>query len=127
MTLKKTNQKLDGYCQFEEVINILKNKWVILIIRDLILGRKYFTEFKEDKPNLSNKVLSQRLKELEKKGIIRKEEKETTEYFLTEKGNALRNILYEMSVFNLKYQNYSNQEIEEIKKELILLKDFNQD
>lgn len=68
MTLKKTNQKLDGYCQFEEVINILKNKWVILIIRDLILGRKYFTEFKEDKPNLSNKVLSQRLKELEKRG-----------------------------------------------------------
>lgn len=58
MTLKRKYDKLPEYCQFEKNIGIIKNKWTVYIIRDLIIGKKYFTDFKEDKPELSNKMLA---------------------------------------------------------------------
>jgi DNA-binding HxlR family transcriptional regulator len=86
MTIKRKFDKLPPYCQFEKNINLLKNKWTIYIIRDIILGKKYFSEFKEDKPELSNKVLTQRLKELENNKIIKKVvDDNKTSYDLTER------------------------------------------
>ena len=123
MTIKRKYDKLPEYCQFENNINLLKNKWTIYIIRDLILGKKHFSEFKEDKPELSNKVLYQRLKELEEKKIINKiETEDETYYTLTSKGKHLQNILYELAVFNIEEAGYSPEELVEIKKELGKLK-----
>ena len=51
--------------KLKKCMNIIKNKWTVYILRDMILGKKYFSDFKEDKPELSNKILTQRLKELE--------------------------------------------------------------
>lgn len=122
MAFKKEFDKLPKYCQFEKNINIIKNKWTIYIIRDLILGKKHFSEFKEDKPDLSNKMLTQRLKELEENKIIEKyvEDNETT-YFLTEMGKRLQNIIYELAIFNVE-EEYSGSELEQAKKELEKLK-----
>lgn len=122
MAFKKEFDKLPKYCQFEKNINIIKNKWTIYIIRDLILGKKHFSEFKEDKPDLSNKMLTQRLKELEENKIIEKyvEDNETT-YFLTERGKRLQNIIYELAIFNVE-EEYSGRELEQAKKELEKLK-----
>jgi len=84
--------------------------------------KKHFSEFKEDKPELSNKILTQRLKELEKNNIIEKIiEDDETSYNLTEKGHRLQNILYELAVFNLE-EEYEGEELEKIKKELEELK-----
>lgn len=122
MAFKKEFDKLPKYCQFEKNINIIKNKWTIYIIRDLILEKKHFSEFKEDKPDLSNKMLTQRLKELEENKIIEKyvEDNETT-YFLTERGKRLQNIIYELAIFNVE-EEYSGSELEQAKKELEKLK-----
>lgn len=122
MAFKKEFDKLPKYCQFEKNINIIKNKWTIYIIRDLILGKKHFSEFIEDKPDLSNKMLTQRLKELEENKIIEKyvEDNETT-YFLTERGKRLQNIIYELAIFNVE-EEYSGSELEQAKKELEKLK-----
>lgn len=122
MAFKKEFDKLPKYCQFEKNINIIKNKWTIYIIRDLILGKKHFSEFIEDKPDLSNKMLTQRLKELEENKIIEKyvEDNETT-YFLTERGKRLQNIIYELAIFNVE-EEYSGSELEHAKKELEKLK-----
>lgn len=122
MSLKRKYDKLPEYCQFEDNINILKNKWTIYIIRDLILGKKHFSEFKEDKPELSNKILTQRLKDLEENNIIEKcVEDSETYYFLTEKGKRLQNIIYELAVFNIE-EKYSGNELDKVKKELEKLK-----
>ena len=122
MTLKRKYDKLPKYCQFEKNLDILKNKWTVYIIRDLILGKKHFTEFKEDKPELSNKILAQRLKELECNNIIEKiTEDNETSYYLTEKGRRLQNIIYELAIFNIE-EEYSGSELEEIKEELKKLK-----
>ena len=116
---------LDGIsCPVDKVVSIFSKKWTIQIIRDMFFGKKRFKEFQEDKPGLSNKVLSSCLKDLEDKGIIRKEIISTspivTEYYLTDKGKGLNKIIYEMAMFTLdkgEYEEYSTDEVKNKMKE----------
>ena len=91
------NSKLKNF-PIENVIQLIKKKWVIQIIRDLFFGKTRFNEFKEDKPDLSNRVLSNCLKDMESNGLIHrivdKYDKKNVKYFLTDKGKALNKILY---------------------------------
>lgn len=59
-------------CPINKAVELFNKKWTIQLIRDMFFGKKQFKDFQEDKPNLSNKVLSQRLKEMEEKGLIEK-------------------------------------------------------
>jgi len=92
-------------CPVDRTLSLINKKWSIQIIRDLFFGKKHFKEFKEDKPNLSNKVLSSCLKELEENGIIEKHVLNTTpvstEYYLTEYGKSMNRIIYELAMFTL--------------------------
>lgn len=93
-----------NYCPVNETLKIISGKWHLLIIRDLFFGKKRFKEFKEDKPNLSNKVLTECLKDLESNGLISKtnlDESKITEYSLTEEGRRMNRILYELAIFTL--------------------------
>ena len=93
-----------NYCPVNETLKIISGKWHLLIIRDLFFGKKRFKEFKEDKPNLSNKVLTECLKDLESNGLISKtnlDESKITEYSLTEEGRRINRILYELAIFTL--------------------------
>lgn len=71
----------------------------------MFFGKKRFKEFKEGKPNLSNKVLSDCLKNLENNGIIEKRILNSTpvatEYHLTELGKSLNRVIYELAIFAL--------------------------
>lgn len=93
-------------CPVDRTLNLINKKWSIQIIRDLFFGKKHFKEFKEDKPKLSNKVLSSCLKDLEENGIIEKvvlnTTPVTTEYHLTEYGKSMNRIIYELAMFTLK-------------------------
>lgn len=121
MTLKIRKEKLDNYCHIEETLKLFKKKWNILILRDLFLGRKYFNEFKQEKPELSNKVLSETLQNLEENSLIHKETypDNSTEYHLTVRGEKLGNILYELAKFNLDETDYTENEKKLIDSELI--------
>lgn len=92
-------------CPVDRTLNLINKKWNIQIIRDLFFGKKHFKDFKEDKPKLSNKVLSNCLKELEENGIIEKHVLDTTpistEYCLTEYGRSMNRIIYELAMFTL--------------------------
>ncbi len=93
-----------NYCPVNETLKIISGKWHLLIIRDLFFGKKRFKEFKEDKPNLSNKVLTECLKDLESNGLISKtnlDDSKITEYSLTEEGKRMNRILYELAIFTL--------------------------
>lgn len=96
-------------CPVDKTLNLINKKWSIQIIRDMFFGKKRFKEFKEDKPKLSNKVLSSCLKELEENGLIRKEVLNTTpmttEYYLTEYGKSMNRIVYELAMFTLQNDN----------------------
>ena len=93
-----------NYCPVNETLKIISGKWHLLIIRDLFFGKKRFKEFKEYKPNLSNKVLTECLKDLESNGLISKtnlDDSKITEYSLTEEGRKMNRILYELAIFTL--------------------------
>ena len=97
-------------CPIELVVDLFRKKWVIHIIRDLFYGKTRFNEFKEGKPELSNKVLSNCLKDMEKNGLIHKIvdkcDKKDIRYMLTDKGKSLNKILYEIAMVTVDSGNY---------------------
>ena len=83
--------------RYEQAVQILGKKWTGLIIRVLLTGKKRFCDFKASLPDMSDRVLSERLKELEEEGIVARRVHDTRpvliEYELTEKGRALEPVV----------------------------------
>ena len=114
-------------CPIEIAMEHINRKWVIQIIRDMFFGKKRFNEFKEGKPNLSNKVLSNCLKEMEENGLITRKTNDGIEYKLTEKGLALNKVLYELAMFTINtdinnryYDDENKKELKKVFKEILL-------
>ena len=121
------NEEKALICPIEIAMDHINRKWVIQIIRDMFFGKKRFNEFKEGKPNLSNKVLSNCLKEMEENGLITRETNESIEYKLTDKGLALNKVLYELAMFtintdinNIYYDEEDKKELKEVFKKTLL-------
>ncbi len=110
------------YCPVELSLELITKKWVIQIVRDMLFGKKHFNEFKENKPELTNKSLSRCLKEMEENNIIIKKVDENnpknTEYDLTDKGESLNKIVYELAMYTVNTDKY-NQYFDEDSKEKI--------
>lgn len=105
-------------CPIDATLELISRKWVIAIIRDMFVGKKHFSEFKENKPNLNNSVLSDTLKFMEENGLIEKKitnskARSNTEYILTNKARNLNKIIYELvlygvDILNCDYEKYDN-------------------
>lgn len=83
--------------KFEEAVTILSKKWNGLVISLLLENPYRFCRLRDSVDGISDRVLTERLRELQSQGIIAKreiEEKESTYtcYSLTEKGKALEPI-----------------------------------
>jgi len=95
-------------CPIDFSFKILGQKFMVLILRDLILfGKKRFSELLKSIDGINKKTLSVRLKELENGGIIRSkiycENPIRAEYLITKKGRMLRPLLEQMAAFALSY------------------------
>ena len=103
----------------DNVIQLIRKKWVVQIINDLFFGKTRFHEFKENKPKLSNRVLSSCLKDMEDNGLIKriadKYDKKNVRYYLTEKGQSINKIIYEMAIFSVDTENYTDKTKTELK------------
>jgi DNA-binding HxlR family transcriptional regulator len=79
--------------KYESAIEILGKKWTALIIRVLLGGPRRFKDIKEQIPEMSDKMLTDRIKELEQQGILKRvvypETPVRIEYELTPKGRDL--------------------------------------
>lgn len=87
-------QGLDPYCPYySHAIEVLGRRWTGAIIRALLTGSYRFSAIKATVPNLSERLLSERLRELEHEGIVERcvypEVPVRIEYRLTEKGADL--------------------------------------
>lgn len=85
--------------KFEEAMSMLSKRWTGLIIYQLLSGQQRFCNI-ESAIGISGRLLSERLKELEKLGIVKREIYPETpvriEYSLTEKGRALEPLMREI-------------------------------
>lgn len=83
-----------------KTIKIIGSKWTILILFELCGGTKRFGELQKNLSGISTKTLSERLKQLEKGGILSKKIYPVippkVEYSLTKKGESLKDIIDKM-------------------------------
>ncbi|MFU0789450.1 MAG: winged helix-turn-helix transcriptional regulator [Virgibacillus proomii] len=91
---------MENLCpRFEKAMVLLSTRWVGLILFDLLKGTKRFSEMEADLP-ISGRLLSDRLKMLEKEGIVTRdiysEFPVRIEYSLSEKGKALAPVIQEI-------------------------------
>jgi DNA-binding HxlR family transcriptional regulator/putative sterol carrier protein len=62
----------DG-CAIAHGLDLVGERWALLVVRELLLGPKRFTDLKKGLPNASPNVISERLRELERAGIVKRE------------------------------------------------------
>ncbi|NYE71669.1 winged helix-turn-helix transcriptional regulator [Microlunatus parietis] len=85
------------YCGLAHALEIVGERWALLIIRDLVLGPKRFTDLRTGLPRIPTNVLSARLKELESAGVVRRRTmprpSAAVVYELTDYGAQLEDIV----------------------------------
>jgi DNA-binding HxlR family transcriptional regulator len=96
------------YCPVARTLDIIGDRWTILILRDLILhGPRKFQDFQSSLSRISPNTLSSRLKTLEEHGIVERRLYENhpprAEYILTAKGDELRPVLRTLRVWGEKH------------------------
>jgi DNA-binding HxlR family transcriptional regulator len=94
-------------CPIETTFRIIGKRWTVLIIREILRGHTQFNRFIENIEGITPKVLTERLRELEYLGIIRRkivsEYPVRVEYSLTELGKGLEPVLLSAASFSMKY------------------------
>ncbi|EGQ78902.1 phage integrase family site-specific recombinase [Fusobacterium animalis ATCC 51191] len=96
-------------CPVELTLLLISNKWKILIIRDLLEGTKRFSELKKSINNISQKVLTSNLREMEENELLTRkvypEVPPRVEYTLTDIGYSLKPLLDDMDKWGTWYRN----------------------
>lgn len=88
-------------CGTALAMDVVGERWALLVVRELIFGPKRFRDLRVGLPKASQNVLSQRLRELEENGVVRRVElgppASTHVYELTERGRDLQPVLLALS------------------------------
>ncbi|MBD2776496.1 winged helix-turn-helix transcriptional regulator [Iningainema tapete] len=100
-------------CEVETTLRVIGGRWKVLIIRELMAGVKRFGELQRALNGITQKMLTQQLRELEEDGIIHREIypqiPPKVEYSLTPLGESLKPILYAMHEWGVKHLSQINQ------------------
>lgn len=94
-------------CEVETTLKVIGGRWKVLIIRELMANVKRFGELQRALPGITQKMLTQQLREMEEDGIIHREVypqiPPKVEYSLTSLGESLQPILYAMHEWAIKH------------------------
>jgi DNA-binding HxlR family transcriptional regulator len=81
------------YCGFARALELVGERWALLIVRDLLVGPKRFSDLQRGLPKIPSNILTARLKELEESGIVRRRAQPRpaggVAYELTDEGRDL--------------------------------------
>ncbi len=85
--------KYGQYCPVAKSLEVLGDRWTLLIIRDLLFGTRHFNDLERGLPGISRALLAGRLRQLQRAGLVDKQVtaagRSTTEYRLTDAGREL--------------------------------------
>ena len=79
------------YCPISRALDVLGERWSLMIVRDMLVGTTRFNDLARGLPGLSRSLLTKRLRQFEREGLV---ERFGTQYLLTEAGRALRPIVF---------------------------------
>ena len=87
----------DQYCGIARALDLVGERWAMLVVRELVLGPKRFTDLRRGLPGIGTNVLTGRLKELESSGVVARRTllppAASTVYELTEYGRELEKVV----------------------------------
>tara|TARA_Y200000002_G_C22543195_1_gene604939 strand:+ start:176 stop:658 length:483 start_codon:yes stop_codon:yes gene_type:complete len=93
-------KKARSNCPLTSALDIIGDKWSLIIIRDIFLGKKTFTEFMKSSEKIATNILANRLELLTSNGLIKvtklPNDRKTKLYYLTDQGIDMYPIIYEM-------------------------------
>src|SRR5712691_2102797 len=93
-------------CGLAHALELVGERWALLVVRDLILGPKRFTDLRRGLPRIPSNVLSARLRELEESGIVRRRllprPQTGVVYELTEYGKELEDVVLRLGLWGAK-------------------------
>ena len=101
-------------CPVATTVQLIGNKWKLLIIRNLLRAPQRFTEMRKSIPGISQKVLTDNLRALEEDGLVDREVfaevPPRVVYSLSELGNTLRPIIDAMRDWGTGYKEFRARE-----------------
>lgn len=102
------SKKLRSHCPVNFVLEVVGDKWSLLILRDIIFrGKKSYGDFLKSEEKFATNILASRLLLLENEGILEKlpnpEDARKDFYILTDKGLDLIPMIFEMILWSSKY------------------------
>lgn len=111
MSDKKMPEELPA-CPVETTLSLIGNKWKVLILRDLMEGTMRFGQLKKSVGDISQKVLTAQLRDMEESGLVDRkvyaEVPPRVEYSLTELGLSLKPVLDAMVEWGMDYKSSLN-------------------
>jgi DNA-binding HxlR family transcriptional regulator len=99
MKIDKTGPAAErrSLCPIATTLDIIGDKWTLVVVRDLLTGKRRYGEFLTSPEGIPTNILADRLKRLELEGLIEKRPYQQrplrNEYLLTEKGTGLLPVL----------------------------------
>ena len=91
------------YCPMAKALEILGDRWTLLILRDMYTGTTQFNDLERGLPGISRALLAQRLRQLQEAGVIVKHYnasgRNKTEYHLTRAGQELKEVINSLLVW----------------------------
>jgi DNA-binding HxlR family transcriptional regulator len=95
-------------CPVACTLDVLGDKWSLLVVRDVMRGKKRYAEFLESPEGIPTNILADRLKRLAARGVLRSHRYSAhpprVEYLLTDKGEDLRPIVRAMAEWGVRHE-----------------------
>ena len=96
-----SRRRYGQFCPLAKALDVLGERWTLLVVRELLAGPKRYTDLRAGLPGLATDLLAARLRELQQAGVIGRRvvppPTPATVYELTERGQALRPVIRELS------------------------------
>ncbi|MFP5389713.1 MAG: winged helix-turn-helix transcriptional regulator [Thermoleophilia bacterium] len=98
-----TKRSYGEACRFAYALDVVGERWALLVVRELLLGPKRFTDLRAGLPHASSNILSERLRDLERGGVIQRRKlpppAASSVYELTEWGRELEPIVTKLGAW----------------------------
>lgn len=113
--MDEERQSYGQYCPISRALDVVGERWSLLILRDLILGTTRFNDLSRGLPRLSRALLAKRLRQFERSGLV---ERVDTEYLLTDAGRALEPVVLALGEWGARWA-FGQPDPDELDPELL--------